>query len=232
MNDVKHGLRELYRIVDDLSDEVGGPRQLKGTSRRDGWPRRGVYLVFEPGEDRLIGSGPRTVRIGTHALKSGARSTLWGRLSQHRGRGERGGSHRSSVFRKHIGAALLSLEDPRPGTEQWGRGPSAPRDVRDREHPHELRVNQAIGRMAVLWLAIEDDPRPASDRGFIERNLVALLSTAHRTGLERPSGEWLGWHARSPAIPVSGLWNVRHVDDAYDPSVLDALEVYAGETAR
>lgn len=230
MSDVEHRLRRLYRLVDDLSEAVGGSRQLDRTSRRDGWPRRGVYLVFEPGEDRLIDSGPRIVRVGTHALKAGARSTLWGRLSQHRGRGERGGSHRSSVFRKHVGAALLSLEGPRPGTEQWGRGSSAPREVRDREHLHELRVNQVIGRMAVLWLAIEDEPGPESDRGFIERNLVALLSTAHRAGLERPSEEWLGWHARSPAIPASGLWNVHHVDGAYDASVLDTLEVYAQGT--
>ena len=27
----------------------------------------------------------RIVRVGTHGLKTGSRSTLWGRLSQHRG---------------------------------------------------------------------------------------------------------------------------------------------------
>jgi hypothetical protein len=31
--------------------------------------------------------------------------------------------------------------------------------------------------MQLLWLEIDDEPSPASLRGFIERNAIALLST-------------------------------------------------------
>jgi hypothetical protein len=52
-----------------------------------GWPQRGVYFFTEEGERRHdTGEGLRIVRIGPHALKKGSRTTLWDRLSQHRGR--------------------------------------------------------------------------------------------------------------------------------------------------
>jgi hypothetical protein len=36
------------------------------------WPRRGVYFFFENGEMRSeTGTGPRVVRVGTHAMRSG-----------------------------------------------------------------------------------------------------------------------------------------------------------------
>lgn len=224
-------LDEVYRIVDELDHAVGGARQLGNAARSDGWPDLGVYLVLEPGEQRRRGRGQRIVRVGTHALKAGAKSTLWGRLSQHRGRGPAGGSHRSSVFRKHVGGALLAHDGPQPGTEQWGVGGSAPREVRSRERAHEVRVNAVIGAMTVLWLDIDDEPGPDSERGSIERNLIALLAAAHRDGLERPSRQWLGLHAPSPAIGSSGLWNVNHTDRPYDPAVVEALEDYAAYTA-
>ncbi len=73
------------------------------------WPQRGVYFFRETGETRTdTGEGQRIVRVGTHALKSGARSTLWGRLSQHRGNASGGGgNHRGSIFRKIVGAATV-----------------------------------------------------------------------------------------------------------------------------
>ena len=72
------------------------------------WPRRGVYFFFEPGESRsLSGTGSRIVRLGTHALANGSRSTLWQRLSQHRGNAKGdGGNHRGSIFRLLVGVAL------------------------------------------------------------------------------------------------------------------------------
>jgi hypothetical protein len=73
------------------------------------WPGKGVYFFFETGEIRReSGIGPRVVRVGTHALASSSRATLRQRLFQHRGNaGDRGGNHRGSVFRKHVGFALL-----------------------------------------------------------------------------------------------------------------------------
>ena len=63
-------------------------------------------------EDRSdTGSGPRIIRVGTHALKTGSRTTLWTRLSQHKGQpGSGGGNHRGLIFRLIGGRAVGWLE--------------------------------------------------------------------------------------------------------------------------
>jgi len=140
------------------------------------WPARGVYFFQEPGEGRTdTGSGPRIVRVGTHALKAGSRTTLWNRLSQHRGSAKTGGgNHRGSIFRLIIGTALVDLDGHTCPT--WGQGRSAPKDIREKEQPLEQLVSKTIGEMPFLWLEIADEPGPDSLRGYIERNTIALLS--------------------------------------------------------
>ena len=74
--------RRFYALLDALAGKHGGPRLLGDATGRMTWPRRGVYFFFEPGETRSgSGSGLRVVRIGTHALRAGSQSSLWGRLS-------------------------------------------------------------------------------------------------------------------------------------------------------
>jgi hypothetical protein len=80
-------------------------------------------------------------------------------------------------------------------------------------------VSQRIGAMEVLWLNADDEPSKESVRAKIERSTIALLA-----GAEPPGATWLGHHAPAPEIRKSGLWNVNHVDDDYDPAGLDLLE--------
>ena len=103
----KGDLIRFYDLLDVLEQLIGGKRKLVDCSGDMDWPQRGVYFFFEPGETRKdSGFGPRVVRIGTHALKDGSHTTLWNRLSQHRGvKRTSGGNHRGSVFR-------LSGSDP------------------------------------------------------------------------------------------------------------------------
>jgi len=192
-----------------------------------GWPARGVYFFFEPGEVREDGVTPRIVRVGTHGLTR-SKSTLWGRLSQHRGRmGGRmpgGGNHRGSIFRLHVGMALVDagrFPDP-PGS--WGARASAPREVREAEHALEQAVSSYIGSMPFLWVPVKDEPSPASDRGLIERGAISTLSNLDREPIDPPSPTWLGRHARRQKIARSGLWNVNHVDDEADFTFLPVLE--------
>jgi hypothetical protein len=52
------------------------------------------------------------VRVGTHALKCDAESTIWERLRQHRGVARTGGgNHRGSIFRLLVGKALAYRGD-------------------------------------------------------------------------------------------------------------------------
>ena len=109
-------VQRFYTILDDLEHLLGGKRTLAGTHAGMGWPRRGVYFFFEPGECRTTsGTGPRVTRVGTHALNVGGKRTLWGRLRLHRGTiggtNPYGGNHRLSVFRHHVGTALAHRDN-------------------------------------------------------------------------------------------------------------------------
>ncbi|HKJ76462.1 MAG TPA: hypothetical protein VKA64_04585 [Gammaproteobacteria bacterium] len=217
-------LERFYGLLDELSRIFGGPRLLGACHGRMDFPERGIYFFFEPGENRTdSGFGPRVVRIGTHALKAGSRTTLWKRLSQHRGQVRTGtGNHRGSIFRLLVGGALQNRGVPAVPT--WGKGSSAPREVRDGERNLEQQVSQTIGRMPILWLSIPDAPGPGSLRGTLERNAVALLSNYRRPALDPPSPDWLGHHSDREKVRESGLWNQHHVDELHDPAFLDLLE--------
>jgi hypothetical protein len=217
-------LKEFYGILDHLAERVGGVRTLARSSGIEQWPARGVYFFFEKGEERAdSGSGSRVVRVGTHALKDGSKTTLWNRLSQHRGVVRSGGgNHRGSVFRLHVGGALLSRA-PERHCPTWATGGTASAQVRAQELEIERMVSSVIGDMPFLCLAIVDEPGAQSDRGYIERNSIALLSNFRRAALDAPSPYWLGRHCRSEKVRLSGLWNSNHVEEGYDPAFLERL---------
>jgi hypothetical protein len=48
-----------------------------------------------------------------------------------------------------------------------------------RFHYRQRKVSEVIGKMSFLWLPIGDEPGPNSQRGYIERNVIALLSNAN-----------------------------------------------------
>ena len=226
----------FYDLLDRLEERAGGMRCLADCTGRTGWPRRGVYFFFEVGEVRSgSGDGKRVVRIGTHALKAGSRSTLWGRLAQHRGARGGGGNHRGSIFRLLIGVALARRQGTAP-PRSWGigsdRGSASRRLELDREAIKrsevalEARVSDYIGAMPFLWLDIDDEPGPTSDRGLVERNAIGLLSASTSPAPDTASAGWLGQFSDRARVRGSGLWNSNHVDESYAPSFLDALDEY------
>jgi hypothetical protein len=213
-------LERLYASMRRLVEKQGRVHLRDVVQRRD-LPMRGVYFFFDPREHRAVGEELRVVRVGTHALKRGSRSTLRGRLRQHLGSGSGHGNHRGSVFRLHVGAALLD----RAGLElpTWGVGGSAAPSVRLNEREHEQLVSRYIGELEVVTLEVLDEPGPASLRGYIERNAIALLASKGRR-VDPPSPSWLGHDSQRDAVRESGLWNVRHVDDVVDGAFLAILE--------
>lgn len=211
MIDRRERLDTFYDAVHRLRDRLGGTRTLATATGRDGWPTHGIYLFFEPGEVREDGHTLRVTRVGTHALTATSRTTLWNRLAQHRGAlagaNPGGGNHRGSIFRLHVGTALIARHG-RTDAPDWGKGSSSTREVRDAEVDLERAVSDHIRSMPLLWLAVDD----RHDRSLIERDLIALLSNADRPAIDPPSRDWLGHHADRPAIRSSGLWNVHHID--------------------
>jgi hypothetical protein len=227
-------LDRFYDLLRKLERRLGGCRRLDECDARMGWPAQGVYFFFERGEERSAGRGQRVVRIGTHAVSQGSRTTLWQRLVQHRGLGGAsagGGNHRGSIFRLHVGTALLRRE-PQFGhlVRTWGHGASAPAPIRAGELPLETRVSQVIGQMPFLWLSVAGPAGPTNDRKLIEAGAIALLSNLDRSPLDPPSPGWLGRDAAHAAVRGSGLWNVSHVEEQPRIGFLDLLERYVQGT--
>lgn len=170
--------------------------------------------------------------MGTHALTTGSRSTLAQRLRQHRG-SPRGGNHRGSIFRLLIGQATLAsapgLVCPSWGIKAQSReAATALATTRDQinewEKAVEIEVSQLLSRMRIVVLGCEDEPGPDSLRGYVERNSIALLSAAHRAGLDRTSSEWLGQHSNRSLVVSSGLWNQRHTTETADVNFLERFQ--------
>lgn len=214
---------ELMRRLANGSDQGLPLAQLLENVRL---PERGVYFFLDP----LAPDGYtrwRICRVGTHAVSHGSKSTLRARLRAHLGTRNGSGNHRGSIFRVHVGNALLQRDGQAIAT--WGIGSVAPPALRESESlrmseaEHERKVSHYIGQLPVLWLAVPDDASPTSERSTIERNAIALLSSISRTTLGYGS-EWLGVHSPRSEIRSSGLWNLNYVRDTYDPDFLAVLE--------
>lgn len=168
-------------------------------------PTDGIYLFFETGETGeavdLGGSTlDRIVRVGTHRVDGRFRQ----RIRQHYGNvGSLGGNKNGSVFRKHVGGALLYQRDANdPRLAEWiAQGGHSYPEV-------EEEVSCTL-RDRFTFCAIPVAER--AERLVLESGLIALLA---QHSLERPSATWLGAFAADPAIRASGLWNTQHVHPA------------------
>jgi hypothetical protein len=222
-------LVRFYRLLGELEALNGGRYRLAGAGPEGPWPRRGVAWFFEKTELRAeTGSGPRVVRVATHALKAGLNSTLWERLAA-----DQSGPHRQSPFRMLVGLGLRDLMGNKE-PQSWGRGADVAAAARERkmdvatverqEAQLESAVSLYIGQMPFVFLDVPDAPGPSSARAFIEKNSIALLSNYARSPVDVPSAGWLGRRCGREKVPQSGLWNLQHVDEAYDPSFMETMK--------
>lgn len=217
-------LDRLYRALGTLESGLGGKRLMSECTGQQGWPNSGVYFFFEPDELRANETCPRVVRVGTHRVSRGSKATLWNRLRTHRGTGDGSGNHRGSIFRLHVGAAIAA-KNANLAVPSWGVGQTADATVRKKEERLEQAVSSHIGAMSVLWLAVEDEAGPASDRAYIERNLIGML--VGKTGpADPPSSQWIGRFSPNQRIRHAGLWNLDLLDYTYSSDCLDVLEEY------
>ncbi|RXT35183.1 hypothetical protein B5V03_35460 [Bradyrhizobium betae] len=217
-------IRSAYALFERISESRTPPRlaDLLATDL----PSHGVYFFFDGSEaTRFSTVFPRLVRIGTHGISAGSTATLRNRLRTHFGTKAGQGNHRASVFRLHVGRALIerdSLQDQYP---DWGKGQSAPRDITDREAALEARVSQYIGNLRVLAIPVIDTAGKSSMRATVERQFIAMF-TEHLCALESGSPNWLGKFSDKASIKETGLWNVRDVGEQYDLKFLALLEAY------
>jgi hypothetical protein len=224
-----HHVERFYELLDDLARKTGGPRHLGKCCGRDTWPDRGIYFFFEPGEMRRFKSArQRVVRVGTHAIREGEQSKLWTRLRGHRGSVRTGGgNHRGSIYRLHAGMAIMAREGlVQPATWSVKKVPAA---AKLSERDMERRVSDYLATTTLLWLNVDDAPGPKCDRATIEKNAIGMLTKPGGI-IDVPSPDWLGRDSAREPIRVSGLWNVDHVGEPYDPTFLDVMEKHVKAT--
>lgn len=221
-------VERLYQALRRLESGVGGKRVMSQCTGRQQWPDSGIYFFFEPEESRTNTTERRVVRVGTHRVGRGSKTKLWTRLRAHRGTRAGNGNHRGSIFRLHVGAAI-SARDADVMLPSWSVGQAADATLRNSEAGLERRVSGHIGTMSVLCVAVEDEPGPASDRAYIERNVISLL--VGKSGpLDPPSEHWLGKFSPDERIRKSGLWNLNFLDYSYSSVALDVLDEYVSAT--
>ena len=68
-------VERLYQALRRLEAGVGGKRLMSKCSGQQVWPKSGVYFFFEPGELRTNKDESRVVRVGTHGVSRGSKST-------------------------------------------------------------------------------------------------------------------------------------------------------------
>jgi hypothetical protein len=223
-------LDRFYAMLHRLELSVRGKRVLGDCTSRSCWPRRGVYFFFHQKEQRIADPATlRVVRVGTHAVSAGSKSTLWKRLDQHRGVRTGGGNHRGSIFRLHCGMAMLNAGMVDPPITTWGRDQSPTPEIRKSEVEMEMRVSRYLREHRVLWVRIDDEPAKTSRRSFVERNAIALLSN-RLSPTDASSPQWLGRSSVEERIRKSGLWNLQHIDAELDVKFLDEFDRVVDET--
>ncbi len=218
----------LYNLIEKLKKGIGSFPKLNSINGSKILPARGLYLFFEEKEYRTTSPFIKRITIiGTHAVSKGSSSTLWNRLRTHRGGSNLGGNHRGSIFRLHVGNSILNKNNIELKT--WGVGQNAIKEIKQKEIYMEKMVSEFIGNMNILWLNIADEPTKFSDRSYLEKNLIALLSS-HNFNLDKSSHTWLGNYNSNLFIKNSSLWNVNYVNLKYDPKFLEIFEYYVNMT--
>jgi hypothetical protein len=202
-------------------------RRLKDVIQGD-MPDSGVYLFFDERERRLKDIDQlRIVRIGTHGVALGSKASLRNRLRTHFGTVSGEGNHRSSIFRLHTGRSLINATLA-PAINSWGES-AVEKSALRAERELEQAVSKYLSELYVLLITVPGGSDKNNDRAYLEQNLIALLSNALHP-LDPPSCEWLGLSSAKQEIRRSGLWNVKHVVQSFDPKYLEVLDYYVSLT--
>jgi hypothetical protein len=220
-------LDATYKSIRRLANKCS-VRRLKDVISSD-MPNSGIYLFFDERERRLKDIDQlRVVRVGTHGVASGSKASLRNRMRTHFGTASGEGNHRSSIFRLHTGRSLINAKLA-PAIDSWGTS-AGDKSAILAERELEQAVSKYLTELYVLLIAVPGEPKKNNDRAYLEQNLIALLSNACKP-LDPPSCEWLGLNSAKPEIRKSGLWNVNHVEQHFDPQYLEVLDYYVSVTA-
>ena len=179
-------LNKFYELINKLEKFESIDEFLKSEQKYS----KGVYFFFDPAE-KINNGYNRIIRVGSHGLSGKSNSTLKGRLRQHKGFLNGGGNRRVSVFRRHVGNAIIKKEN------------FDEKEVQD--EVLEKMISDYVNSLPLAVLLFEDD---ADKRRIFEKNSIRILSNCS----ENFNKDWLGSFSIDEKISKSGLWNIQHVN--------------------
>ncbi|MBU0963070.1 MAG: hypothetical protein KKD48_04165 [Nanoarchaeota archaeon] len=165
-------------------------------------PENGIYIFFEKGE--FSHNTNRIVRVGTHTSKNQLRS----RLQQHFINENKD----RSIFRKHVGRALLSKEND-PFLEQWELDLTT-RNAKDKhsnfiDFEKQKKIEKQVTKYIqnnVSFVVFQVDDK--DKRSEFESKIISTISLCDEC---KPSQNWLGLFSPKEKIKKSGLWLVKEL---------------------
>ena len=189
---VESACEQLHKMLDGLQEWFEPSRNL---------PELGIYFFYEEGKITDHSDRQRIVRVGTHGTRAAKRvRTLRERLKDHYN-----GNREGSVFRKHLGSALLRVKgESDERVNEWWKKRKSPIWKEFKET--ETEVSKTL-RSKFSFRVIRVDSR--EERKLFEEKIIATLSSC---SVCKPSEKWLGRFAWSERVRKSGLWNSDYVN--------------------
>lgn len=193
----------MQEVAEILYSQISKLPRFTHESPRSEIPPNGVYFFFERGESVTLNGCvlDRITRVGSHR----ADGRLPDRIRQHFS-----GNKNGSIFRRHLGAALLvqsKAEDP--PLEEWLKTKGSRYPQFEPVVSKRLQLNFSFSCIEVPSV---------EDRKVFESGIIALLANS---SMGTPTSNWLGNYAVNVSIPRSGLWNIQFMDA--EPLSLDKL---------
>lgn len=200
-------------------------------------PDNGVYFFYERGEIQAHGREQRIVNVGTHT----GDGNLAQRISSHyipdseidHLTPDKKAPKDRSIFRKHIGRAILEKED-NPYLKTWEIDFTERENREKLSHLRDMRLEMRIEKECnrILESAFSFKVvivKSKEERMGLRKRLVGTLSGC---AFCRASDGWLGRHSPVDKIRRGKLWNVHHLgSDGLTDTDMESMS-YHVEDAR
>lgn len=159
----------------------------------------GIYIVYEKGE--TYRGHDRIVRVGTHT----SQGRLKKRLMDHFVRE----NHNQSIFRKHIGKAMLNC-DRDPYLAIWSLNTSEALNVGKEDKSKEKNIENRVSEYMRTNFTFRVFPLSVkAERLRMEKAIIAALN---QTADFKAGRDWLGNSSPEQKICKSGMWVEQGLD--------------------
>jgi len=179
-------------------------------------PTNGIYFFYEEGEFCTHGNEgqKRIARVGTHRGDENFRS----RINNHYR-----GNKNSSVFRKHLGGAIMRRKDPNDRRlKQW----------LEQDAPTFQEIEAGVTKELNEHFSFRCIPvKDKKERLQLEEELIATIAKCDKC---KPSENWLGNFAADELVRTSGLWNHQHVtsENVITEESIERIGVLASKNSK